>query len=297
MAQSQKTPPAPQVPINPALKVLRASYPLIEKLIPPLARKIGVGFFLRPFKFSLPERERATAQRAEKSHFDLLGKRMVTYQWGTTKPYVLCVHGWSGRAMQFHAIIDHLQSQGISVIAFDAPAHGTSTGKVTNLIEFAACINHIVEEHGAPICIIGHSLGGIATMFYQKKYQTAYPQITINSPAIADEIFENYASRLNANKAKISQWIENYVRQRINMEFYEVSGEYLSKGFPETPFLICIDKDDREVSLKNAEVLNKNMPFSEVFVTESFGHVRILRADVLVHKVSDFVSNLTADTQ
>lgn len=297
MTQSQKTPPVHQVPINPALKVLRASYPLIEKFIPPLARKIGVGFFLRPFKFSLPERERGTAKKAQTSHFELFGKRITKYQWGPSQPYVLCVHGWSGRAMQFHALIDKFQSQGISVIAFDAPAHGASTGKVTNLIEFAGCINYIVEEHGAPLCIIGHSLGGIATMFYQRKYQTAYPQITINSPAIVDEIFENYASRLNANKAKISVWIENYVRDRINMEFYEVSGEHLSKGFPEVPFLICNDRDDREVSLKNAEVLKANMPFSETFTTESFGHVRILRADILVNKVSDFIGNLAAKPQ
>lgn len=292
MSQDTKTQAPAQVPINPALQVLRASYPFIERLLPPLARKIGVGFFLRPFKFSLPEREKPVAALAEQSYFELFDQRISQYRWGTDKPYVLCVHGWSGRAMQFHAIIEALQEKGISVIAFDAPAHGLSSGKVTNLLQFAGCIDHIVQTHGAPLCIVGHSLGGIATMYYQRHYQSAVPQITINSPAIVDEIFENYAQRLNANKEKISKWIEDYVRNRINMEFYEVSGEHLAQGFPEVPFLICIDKDDREVSLRNAEVMRQHMPFAQQFTTEGNGHVRMLRAETLVQKVTDFIGEL-----
>lgn len=291
MVQSQK-PTTAHTPIHPALQLLRASYPLIERFLPSLARKIGVGFFLKPFKFSLPEREKPVALKAEESHFELLDQRIVQYRWGTQKPYVLCVHGWSGRAMQFHALIESFTAQGLSVIAFDAPAHGKSSGKVTNLIEFAACINHIVEKEGAPLCLVGHSLGSIATMYYQRNYHTAFAQVTICPPAIVNEIFENYAVRINANKAKISAWIESYVQERIGKEFYQVSGEYLAQGYPEVPFLICADEDDAEVSIRNAEVLKQYMPFAEVFTTQNFGHVRILRAEVLVEKVTGFVAHL-----
>jgi len=278
--------------LPPALKLLRALYPIIELLIPPLAKKIGIGLFLKPFRFAAPEREKDVALKARNTSFGINGQKVEVYHWGNGQRYALCVHGWSGRATQFHALIESLLKNGISVIAFDAPAHGKSTGPRTNLIEFAESIKQIIEEHGEPMVLIGHSLGGIAGMLYQRMHNTSIPQITINSPAIVDEIFENYAYRLNARKEKIAKWIKDYVQAKINKEFYEVSGEYLSKGFPNVPFLICMDEDDREVSMRNAEVLKQNIPSAEIFTTSTYGHVRILRAEVLALRVMEFVARL-----
>lgn len=290
MAQNAQT---AQLPLPPALKVLRAVYPVIETLVPPLAKKIGIGFFLKPFKFSLPEREKAVANKASEFSFTYEGDYIQGYKWGNvSKSYIMVVHGWSGRAMQFHAVIEALLAKGFSVISFDARAHGRSAGKITDLVDIAGCLNHISEAYGSPKALIGHSLGGIACMYYQRNYKQALPQVVINSPAIPNEIFENYAYRLNGNKEKIEKWLRQYTIDKFGQDFDNASGQELSKGFPKVPFLICNDEDDREVSLKNQEVLLQNMPFAKTVTTQGLGHVRILRDEAFIAKIMDFVVNL-----
>lgn len=281
-----------QLPLPPALKLLRALFPIIQLVLPPLAKKIGVSFFLKPFRFPLPEREKAVASKAKSKTLKVDQYEIATYEWGSGEEYLLMVHGWSGRAMQFHALIEHFVALGYKVISFDAPGHGKSTGGETNLVEFAACINAIVEKNGDPKALIGHSLGGIACMFYQNHYEKAIPQVTINSPAIPDEIFENYAYRINSQKEKVAKWIRDYTLKRFEREFDSVSGQELSKGFGQVPFLIVNDEDDREVSLENAQVLHEHLLGSEMFITKTFGHVRILRAPELIDRLDQFVQKL-----
>ena len=264
--------------------------------LPGLAKRIAVTMFLRPFKFGLPPREVPMAQKAKTHQFSFNGKVVHLYHWGNIENgYVLCMHGWSGRAMQFFAIIDHLQTLGLGVVAFDAPAHGNSEGKQTNIIEFADCIDQTTKIFGKPKALIGHSLGGISAMLYQVKYDSKTPTITINSPAILDEIFANYAVRINGKKQQVEKWLITYVRDVTGMEFYEFSGECLSTKMPNAPFLICIDKDDKEVSIANAQLMHKNIAGAELFITEGLGHVRILRANNLLERVADFIKKVSKE--
>lgn len=228
--------------------------------------------------------------KSKRSRLIVNEKTVEAYEWGETGPYVLCVHGWSGRSTQFHAIIEMLLQQGYRVLSFDAPAHGRSTGEDSNLVEFAQCINALVEQQKElPIAMIGHSLGGVASMLYQREFDRQIPQVTINSPVIADEIFANYAFRINGNKEKIEGWLNGFVKEKIGKEFYEVTGEYLAIDFPKVPFLICHDKDDREASIINLKALKDKLPQAETFETETFGHVRLLRAEPLLERLKQFM--------
>ncbi len=289
MAQNNNT---AHLPLPLPLKILRALYPIIQTLIPPLAKKIGVGFFLKPFRFPLPEREKAVNEQATVEEIKVGGQTIKVYEWNKGKPYLLMVHGWSGRAMQFHAFIEHFTQKGFGVLSFDAPGHGKSTGGETNIVEFAECIKSIIDLKGEPFALIGHSLGGIACMFYQRWNETEIPQIIINSPAIPDEIFENYAIRLNAKKERVEEWIRAYTLKKFERDFDEVSGKELSKNIKKAPFLMVYDENDREVSLANAQVLTENMPWAQYFQTQGFGHVRILRADVVLQRIEEFIEAL-----
>ncbi|MGB0430398.1 MAG: alpha/beta fold hydrolase [Bacteroidia bacterium] len=289
MAQKPNT---AQLPLPGPLKVLRAMYPVIDALIPSLAKKIGVGFFLKPFKFQLPDREKGVAKIAKTNLAKINGHDIAVYEWGNGKNYLLMVHGWSGRAMQFHALIEHFTAKGFRIVAFDAPGHGNSKGNQTNIVEFAECIKAIIADYGSPVALFGHSLGGIACMFYQKWNETRIPQVIINSPTLPDEIFENYAYRINGKKHRVEKWIRDHVKSEYNRDFDEVSGKELSKGLKQAPFLVVNDEDDREVSLRNAEILKENLPWAKFFVTQTFGHVRILRADVLINELNDFVESI-----
>ena len=96
---------------------------------------------------------------------EINGKKVALYQWGEQgKPLVLLVHGWSGRSGQFYKFIPELLVNDYHVIAFDAPAHGRSKGRRTNILEFVEVIQYISEKFGPIYSGIGHSIGGAAIM-------------------------------------------------------------------------------------------------------------------------------------
>ncbi|MBI1184118.1 alpha/beta fold hydrolase [bacterium] len=291
MAENSQT---AHLPLPPALKLLRSLYPVIESLTPGLAKIICARFFLRPFRFGRPAPEQEIAQSASTSQITINGEQIACYHWGAAnQPYILCVHGWSGRATQFFALIKTLLDNGYSVLAFDGPAHGKSTGRETNLVEFAQCIDALIKLNGSPACLIGHSLGGVACMYYQKHYNSSIPQITINSPVLPQEIFENYAFRLNANPQKVARWLSEYTMKKLGIAFEQISGNVLAEDFPEVPFLVCTDENDREVSPANAQLLQQKIPQAQLFVSQKQGHVRILKYEPLLHAVIIFIQENT----
>lgn len=289
--EQAKTPT--QLPLPLPLRILRASFPFLQSFLPWMAKGIAVKFFLKPFRYRIPDREKEMDAKAQRQTLRVEGIPIEVYTWGEKGPYVLCVHGWSGRGTQFYAIAEMLLSNGFRVATFDAPAHGRSPGERTNLVEFAQCINAVVQsEKSDPVVLIGHSLGGVASMLYQTEYGKQIPQVTINSPVMEDEIIENYALRINAKAHRVKGWLNDYVKEKIGKNFYEVTGEYLAESFPKVPFLICHDKDDREASIRNLHRLHEKLPLSETFETEGFGHVRLLRADPLLDRLKQFTKGL-----
>jgi alpha-beta hydrolase superfamily lysophospholipase len=53
---------------------------------------------------------------------------------------ILLIHGWSGRGTQLCSIADCFVKKGYTTISFDAPAHGKSPGKTSDMTEFIATI-------------------------------------------------------------------------------------------------------------------------------------------------------------
>ncbi len=81
--------------------------------------------------------------------------------WGSG-PTVVLVHGWGSRASRLGALAVALVEAGFRVVAFDAPAHGESTGRFASLPEFARALVDVAEAAGPIHGLVGHSLGGAA---------------------------------------------------------------------------------------------------------------------------------------
>src|SRR5260370_41180864 len=109
------------------------------------------------------KREEAILERAEVTRLKIVPgtendiEEVAVYRWGKTDRRILLVHGWGGRAAQFFALIPRLLEAGFEVIAFDAPAHGASSGSFASGPAFARAAQNIAGDavHG----IIAHSLG------------------------------------------------------------------------------------------------------------------------------------------
>src|SRR5262245_16277393 len=103
---------------------------------------------------------------AEERRIDIDGHTIATYVWGdpAAQPYVLFAHGWSSHGTRIAAWLPELQAQGYAVVAFDQPAHGRSPGSHATLPDFTHHLLAVGRHYGPAAAVIGHSLGGAATM-------------------------------------------------------------------------------------------------------------------------------------
>ncbi|MDB5287091.1 MAG: alpha/beta hydrolase [Mucilaginibacter sp.] len=87
------------------------------------------------------------------------------FKWGNGKHKVLITHGWGSKAADFTEMITALrENKNLEIIAFDAPASGSSEGELSNLLLFVGAAKAVIKKTGAPDVVIGHSFGAIANV-------------------------------------------------------------------------------------------------------------------------------------
>ena len=256
--------------------------------IPILAKKLAYKLFFRAFRYPFKDDERRL--KSEATLFDIIYKsqKIQGYKWGEGNKIALCMHGWSGRAVQFWKMIAPLNRAGYQVIAFDAPGHGKSEGQYTSLVDFKTIIFKLSKEYNFDI-VIAHSLGGAASLLAVKEGLNPNKLVLISPPVIPDLLLKEFRSRIGANKK-----VTNYIKDQIEKDF----GFKFEEFFPESylplenipPILIIHDTSDRDVPFTNGQRLKELIPKAQFMVTEDLGHTRIMRDDEVIQKIVDFTA-------
>src|SRR5215469_4186983 len=91
-------------------------------------------------------------------------EEIAVYHWGDGDRRILLVHGWGGKAAQFFAFVEALRDHGYAVIAFDAPAHGGSSGVFASGPAFARAARMVADLLGPLQAVVAHSLGAAGTI-------------------------------------------------------------------------------------------------------------------------------------
>jgi pimeloyl-ACP methyl ester carboxylesterase len=78
---------------------------------------------------------------------------------------ILLVHGWAAEGAFLAAYAEPLRRRGFRIVAFDLPAHGRSEGSYTNLAACARAAHRVGEIWGPVDGIIGHSMGGLVSLW------------------------------------------------------------------------------------------------------------------------------------
>lgn len=273
------------------LKFIRWAYPRVEKIAPGIAHRYFVRLFFRPTRYPLPEKEKKAESFAQPFTFEAANKRIQAYTWGTaTSPYVLVVHGWSGRATQFRRFVKPLLAKGYSIIGFDGPAHGHSQGSQTHILEFEETLKKIVALKGVPEAIIAHSFGGGAVLMAAMNGLPVKKLINISSPTIGDEIIATYLRAIQGSPAT-GTYFKDYVLRTYGKPFDQYTALYFIRNLPAPlPLMLVHDANDREVSLAHAEALIRVYPSAKLFRTEGLGHTRILKDNEVIKACETFIT-------
>ena len=108
------------------------------------------------------ERFSVTVHDGYFTHQDL---QINGFKWGRGRHKLLITHGWGSKAADLMEMVSALRENELfEIIAFDAPANGSSDGELSNLLLFVKAIKAVIQKVGTPDVAIGHSFGAMANV-------------------------------------------------------------------------------------------------------------------------------------
>jgi pimeloyl-ACP methyl ester carboxylesterase len=275
-----------------ARAALQTAYIVSENLGTSLAERL----FTTPRRHARPQRERAVLASARPGTVEVTLRsprwngtrvRLSTWRWGIG-PAVLLVHGWEGRGSQLGAYVAPLVAAGMSVIAFDAPGHGSSPENRLYLTDLADCIADVAESIGPLHGIIAHSFGAAGVLLANTRNGLRAPRNVMVAPnVLIDDAFRRFARMVGLDDSDRAA-LEHRIAQHAGLP---VEALQLSKlvAHRDDALLVIHDRDDREVDFVHGEKLAATWPGAELRETSGLGHRRVLREDDVVTAVVDFV--------
>lgn len=196
---------------------------------------------------------------------------IMTYRWVGKKQTVLLAHGWESNSARWQNLIKNLNKKDYNVIAIDAPAHGKSGGRLFNSVIYSEFIN-VVAKRFRPDILIGHSVGGMATVLFQNKYQleSVNKIILLGAPSEFTDVLHRYSDMLGYNQRIRNQIkltiIDSYGTSPENFSTAKFSEHISSKG------LIIHDSDDDIIPYNDAITINQSFKNSKLITTKGLGH-------------------------
>ncbi|MFV1983762.1 MAG: alpha/beta hydrolase [Thiohalomonadales bacterium] len=270
---------------------MKALFLILEYINPRIAGWWAVRLWLSTRRFPEPLREKQWMESAVISNLTHQYGPIKLYQWHQKQkdaPRVLLIHGWNGRGLQLGYFVNPLLLQGFQVISFDAPGHGRSPGKESNLLHIADVVTAISKSIGPIDTIIGHSFGAMVMARVARDGINIRKAVAISSPMHANYLITGFCTVLG-----IKEKSKENLHQRIKRRFGENIFNYISANnnvrHLTIPGLIVHDKHDREIPLKHAKELNKLWSGSQLLITENLGHMRILRDQNVVTNIVNFI--------
>lgn len=273
---------------------------------PALAGRLAFPLFMRVGpRTPVAPADRATHHAARRGTVRIPGLRrtgvdVVTYEWGSGADTVVLAHGWQSRASVFAPLVRELRSEGLRVVAFDAPANGDSPGRGTYLVDHLDVITELQHRHGAFHAIVGHSFGALAALVAVHDGIAARRVVGIAGAGTPEVFIDGFGEALSLDTTSRDA-LANRFATRLFPGGPDPFERYSALRHPlpdATALLLVHDRGDRRVPFTQSERLAEaNAPHARLVATDGLGHNRILRADVTLDEVTAFLTAADVPTR
>jgi pimeloyl-ACP methyl ester carboxylesterase len=269
---------------------LRRGLGLAERLSPELAALLASHLFLVPRRHKRPPREKAYLAGAQRLYGAPGG--LHGWQWGDGPP-VLLLHGWEGRASQLGAFVAPLVTAGHRVLAFDAPAHGSSPGTQASLFDFARVVEEADRHFGPLHAVVAHSFGAPGAMLAMAAGVRPRAAVFI-APPIALENGTRIFARVLGLSEDVRTRMKARLEARLGRTFAEIEATRVAPRMT-APLLLVHDRRDREVPWEAGARLAGAWPGAILHTTDGLGHHRILRDEQVIARAVRFIAGLAPE--
>lgn len=203
-------------------------------------------------------------------------------------PTVLLLHGWSGQAAHLDCFIDPLLTAGFRVVAFDAPGHGASAGKMTNIVECIGATLQVARSAGPIHGMIAHSFG-TALATFAVKYGVEVDRMVFLAPPLSITAQSHSIGELIGLPRRVSDLVQRRVERRLHIKWEDFDTDK-AVADSDVPLLVVHDQEDRKVSWRDGEAIARAAKNGRLVTTSGLGHRMILRDERVIDQAVDFLS-------
>jgi esterase/lipase len=261
-----------------ALGYVRTKFKILSALSTKIAAEKAFQLFCTPQyrnKKNLPP----VFEKAEKINFHFEGYKIQGYRWNhPQEKKLLILHGYESSVINFDRYIKPLTKAGFEVLAFDAPAHGRSSGRQINAVLYKNFVKHIQKEYGVIRNFIAHSFGGLAlSLALEEMEHGEDTKIVLVAPAVETVTAINSFFKF----LRLEKGLRNHFDSIITKiggyppEWFSIAR--IAKHI-KAQVLWLQDKDDQMTPLSDVElIIKENYSNFSFLISEGLGHRRIYR--------------------
>jgi len=276
--------------VTPAVqRRLRTFFAFVQRISSSLAGWLAFLLFQMPPRRKVEAADAPIIAQATRTMLSCEEERFTVWRWEHAGPTVVLLHGWGSHAARFADFVAPLRAAGFSVLGIDAPAHGTSPGRFSDLPRFRDSLAEVLRAHEPIHAVIGHSLGGGAVLTVLAETADHHPKkiCLFGVPSDMDYILESFAMMLGLKPPALAR-----LRALFLAKFGRpASAISVAAAAPRVriPVLVVHDEDDNVAPMAQGAALAESIPGALLWRTRGFGHSGALRDPATIQRVIDFL--------
>ncbi|QCK86734.1 alpha/beta fold hydrolase [Phreatobacter aquaticus] len=289
-----------------AFKALRTGMQVGSVLAPQTTGRVALRLFRTPFDPMGPNARKQAVVEEGRQAFAAAESHRIPFGAGHVQAYrfmpdpaqdrgetVALVHGWANQAYFMRSFAADLVQAGFRVLAFDLPAHGDSSGRVTDPFDSARALHALAAELGPLHGIVAYSFGGAVTaVAIEGTAPLAGPvpasRIALVSVPNAIEDVTRRFGELAGLGPRAQTSFEDQLTSRggRSLDSLRVGRILAGSGLP---FLVVHSRDDREIPFADGEKLADAGGNGVLYPVDGLGHRRILYAPEVTGRITSFM--------
>lgn len=268
---------------------LRRFFAAVQFVSPSLAARLALRMFVTPPRRPIDPADAPIVAQATRLSLRAGGDEFTIWRWDGPGPVVVLIHGWGSHAARFGSFIAPLRAAGFSVIGIDAPAHGDSPGRFSDLPRFRDSLAAVLRAHDPIHAVIGHSLGGGAVLTVLAETVAYHPRkiCLFGVPSDMDYILESFAMMLGLKPPALKNLRRRFAR-RFGRPAAEISVA-AAAAHVRMPVLVVHDEEDNVAPFTQGAALAAAIPGATLCRTNGLGHSGALRDAATIERVVSFL--------
>lgn len=244
---------------------------LYALLLPRKAAEKAFSIFSKVRKGKVLPQQKEYLDAAKDQVLSIANNSIQTYRWPGEKETVLLIHGWESNAWRWHRLIEKLQAADYDTIAFDAPAHGYSSGTHLDVSSYARSLQTVIATY-SPTYLVGHSMGGMTALYNEYLFPSVAVEkiVTLGSPSEYHAIMSHFKELLGFNHT-VATILGDYIFKRFGLS----EKNFTSARFVQTNTkkgLLFHDRLDTIAPYHASELVHEAWKGSKLITTEGLGH-------------------------